>query len=297
MDGSAIASANDTSGAAGNAGDVTVNVTGDATITGTHSELASGHGVNLAIGTFTKGSGNAGNVTITANNLRIDRDGDIISKTRSTGHTGNITIKVTETMEVLNGTWVNTNTEDQGDAGSITVTAKNLIIDSGGIRAEAESYDGEDGSDSYLSTGNTGAVSVEVTELLKIQNNGVIESVSIAGSAGTVTIKAANLEMSNGLIASVRDGYESTTGDTGGVVIDVTGDMTVSGSRSEGGDSLTIGIAAFNGNGNAGPVTMNIGGTLTLVNTGIATSAQSGAAGNIYIDPPAIKITNSRITT
>ncbi|KOR30014.1 hypothetical protein TI05_14515 [Achromatium sp. WMS3] len=42
---------------------------------------------------------------------------------------------------------------------------------------------------------------------------------------------------------------------------------------------------------------MNIGGTLTLVNTGIATSAQSGAAGNIYIDPPAIKITNSRITT
>ncbi|KOR32497.1 hypothetical protein TI05_06880, partial [Achromatium sp. WMS3] len=57
MDGSAIASANDTSGAAGNAGDVTVNVTGDATITGTHSELASGHGVNLAIGTFTKGSG------------------------------------------------------------------------------------------------------------------------------------------------------------------------------------------------------------------------------------------------
>ncbi|KOR30222.1 hypothetical protein TI03_00020 [Achromatium sp. WMS1] len=272
-------------GGSGNSDDFTINVSGAMQV------------LNGAwVGTAAYGRDNAGNISVTAGNLTVDSS-DIDSETKSTGHTGNITINVAETMEILNGAWVNTATKDQGDAGSITVTAKNLIIDSGHIMAEAIPYY-SDVTGPHLGTGNTGVVNVEVTELLQIRNNSQIESVSIAGSAGVVTVKAANLEMSNGLIASNRDGYESTTGDTGGVVIDVTGDMTVSGYRSEGGDSLPIAIAAFNGGiGNAGSVTMDVGGTLTLIDTGIATYAQSGTAGNIYIDPPAIKITNSRITT
>ncbi|MDJ0690761.1 MAG: filamentous hemagglutinin N-terminal domain-containing protein [Xenococcaceae cyanobacterium MO_188.B32] len=101
-------------------------------------EVPSGNGGNLVINTpllkvsqegvisvENQGSGNAGTLTITADNLNLEATGSITAATASeTG--GNITLNI-QNLEIGAGSEITATAENDGDGGNITINTTNLI--------------------------------------------------------------------------------------------------------------------------------------------------------------------------
>jgi filamentous hemagglutinin family protein len=212
--------------ASGNAGAVSV-------AAGTLSVVNSGK-----ISTSTSGSGNAGNITVAASGqLTIDNSsgdpkagatGIFSQAVAGTGAAGVVNVNAS-TLSILNSGEIAVSTFSSGNAGNVTVTAFDKLT--------------IDGSDENLATGRTG-----------IFSQGNPES---SGAAGTVTVNAATLILTN-------DGAVS---------------------------SGTLGL------GNGGNIALNVRDFLHLVNGEITTSVrgETGNGGNIIIDPQIVILDHSSI--
>ncbi|KOR30781.1 hypothetical protein TI05_13425, partial [Achromatium sp. WMS3] len=307
--------------AGGQAGDIIVNTSGAIQIVNT------GYVVSQ-----TSSSGSTGSITITAHDLTIDPQGNTDGGTEisteaesgSTGVAGDINVTLTGgTTEVIgdgsNSSTgaISSRTYGSGQAGNIILDITgNLAIDGSYVEGYSEGSSGNTGnveitvSDVMVvknsgkigttssSSGNAGNTTVKVTNTLQLLSGGKIGSVSdfqegTPGNAGNVTVSAGSLEMDTGFIGSAL--LSSGTANTGNVAITVTGDTTVTNVDSFiSGLGFNGAIGTYNkGSGNARSVTMEIGGTLTLVDTGIQTQATSGSGGSVSISAGAIDITDS----
>ena len=240
------------SGAVGNGGGIDI----------TAGSLSVTNGARLNASTF--GQGNAGSVTITADNT-ITFDGGYAYSTveeNAIGNAGGINIQ-TGSLSVTNGAQLQSLTRGQGNAGGVTITASGPV-----------SFDG------VSSNGDSSAVSSSV------------ESGAV-GNGGSINIKAESLSLTDGaniqtLVRGASDDRKLRAGygNAGDVYIDVRDAVTIAGVNRKygyfggvvssvnpetGGDAGNIKITA-------GSLSLTDGGTLSADTIG------QGGGGNINLD-------------
>ncbi|MBK1648966.1 filamentous hemagglutinin N-terminal domain-containing protein [Rhabdochromatium marinum] len=305
------------SGSSGNAGNIDLYVDG-------HLSVVNG----AQITSSTWASGDAGNLRISADNVRMDSAytgfTGIASSAEpgSTGNAGSISLKVAKTLEILSGAAVSTVTWGRGDGGRLSIRAGTVNLDGGysgqvtGIASHA--YPG--------STGDAGTIRLYVDDLLQVQNGAEIASNTWAtGNAGTLEIAADRLRLDNGgledqpTIISSR-ALASSTGNAGFIGLDIHGLLEVlngawiSTSTFGTGDALGLSIAAgaayiddngllgqstgiassagSSASGNGGTLSLQIEGRLDILNGAriLSTTAGSGDAGTVNIQAGSIQL-------
>lgn len=171
------------------------------------------------INSSTLGSGDAGEVFITAGSLLIDRQEaeyltGVVSQTwvDNTGNAAGLTLDIAGDLELLGGSRVRSVSYAQGDAGNVKVRAGNLLIDGvwgtsgGGLFSESAAG----------SAGDGGQVNVDVAGRTLILDGGRISgsSYSSGGQAGGVTLRTGSLWI-DGEGRTTEGVIDGATGGTG----------------------------------------------------------------------------------
>ncbi len=262
-----------TSEAEGQAG--TINIT-------THSLSISG-GATLVVNTY--GQGNAGNVTIKARDT-VSFQGSSTGITsqvveQALGNGGNITIS-TGNLFVSDGAILTTSTFGLGDAGNVTIKARDTVSFQGsstGIASQVFEQGLGNGGNITISTGN-----------LVVSDGAFFASSTFGlGDAGNVTIKARDTVSFQGSSTGIASQvFEQSLGNGGNITIS-TGNLVVS-------DGAFFASSTF-GLGDAGNVTIKTR-NLTARNGTVTTSSQQSAGGSISIAAAKIRLFgDSDITT
>ncbi len=267
----------------GNAGNVTITAKDDIFLTGEQtgilSTVAAGgvgkggnidiNGANLSIQdgtqltTSTSGQGDAGNVTITAkDNIFFAGEKTAIFSTvepRGVGKGGNIDINA-GSFKLQDGAQLTTSTFGQGDAGNVTVTAKDNIFfagektailstvelgsvgKGGNIDINAASVSMQDGAQLTTSTsgqGNAGNVTVTVKDSISLSDNGILTTVEPGGmgKGGNIDINAASVFLRDGaqlvtVTRSASDTQPAGRGNAGNIRVKVTGEVDIAGEKN-----------------------------------------------------------------
>ena len=227
-------------------------------------------------------SGKAGDVTVNVNSdMWVKNNGGVSSssyESNSTGKAGNVQINTSGNLYVMKGGSIGSVTSGQGDAGTVTVTAGNLTIDS---KRFTKGLTGISSSANPDSTGKAGDVVVNVSGEMQALNGGAVTSDTFAsGDAGTVTVTAMRLTVDR---AHITSGAYEGTGKAGSVKVKVSGEMQVLNGGEVASDTFT--------SKDAGTVTVTTGNLTidskgyTKFGTGISSSANSstGKAGSVKI--------------
>ncbi len=202
----------------------------------------------------TSANAQAGNITINAaENITVD-DSIIINQVNAEafGNAGNITI-FTGNLTLINGGLIDVSTSGIGEAGSVSITANDLITISGeDSNAFPSSLTNQVNPEAE---GNAGGITI-TTGSLSLTNGGIIDASTLAqGNAGSVNIIAAETinidgENSSGLFSRITSSvFSEAVGNAGGINITtdnlaVTNGGAVDASTFGQGDAGTIDIIA-----------------------------------------------------
>ena len=327
--------------ARGNSGEINI------TVRGTLHLLDGG-----SISTQTHGQGRAGKITVSAQDIlmewvdfhsAVDHSTSINSASLGSGNAGTISVTANNTLNLRGNANISTNTYGDGAAGDVAVYARSMTFDGAGTPHDGTAglfsqsnaqprlafndetivhtakgkagnilvsatdslsvIDGGTISTSTAGTGNAGNILIKVpTGTVTISGEGQIDSVATPGSsgnAGSVTIDPILISVvdrgrvSSGSGGSGNGGLVSLTGTnitvgTGGIVsaratgTGAAGNVTLTASDllsiTDGGQVLS----SNTGPGPGGSILMS-GGRLYLSNATIGTTAASGTGGNITI--------------
>jgi filamentous hemagglutinin family protein len=263
---------------AGNAGSVIVDVSGALTIDGPGKEF-------IELGADTASSGNGGNVSVTAGQLTLRNGGLMSASTFGAGDAGRVSVHVGGDLSIdgsssgsLTGLFSNSNPGATGMAGHVGVTAGRIELQNGG----------QIGTSTY-GPGGTGDVRVQVAGALSINGRpsgagsqssevtGIFSTTRQNGGDGNVSVTAGQLELLNGGMILAST---AGSGNAGSVTVDVSGALTIDGPGKE---FVEIG-AETKSSGNGGNVSVTAGG-LTLRNGGqiSASTFGSGGAGRVSV--------------
>jgi len=275
----------------------------------------------------TYAQGNAGSVTVKAEELHIDRQGSdyltgILSdaSTNSSGDAGHISLNVSGLLELINGAKIRSNTFAQGNAGSVTVKADELRID----RQGSDYVTGILSESSTNLSGDAGRITLEISGLLKLVNGALIRSNTFSQrSAGSVTVRAGELHIdgqgSDSMTGILSDASVNSSGDAGTITLEISGllelingalissttfaqgnagNLEIKAGKlridRQGADSVTgiLSDASINSSGDAGTITLAISGLLELVNGATIRSLSNaqGNAGHIIVEADELHI-------
>ncbi|GAP94208.1 beta strand repeat-containing protein [Leptolyngbya sp. NIES-2104] len=316
---------------AGDGGDLTVRtrsmeVTGFASQTNASSTLAAearqsstGNAGNLTIDTQTLrvaengfvstrtfGTGNGGNLTIRAQAIDItdfyapDESPSFISaeaRPRSSGNAGNLTID-TKTLRILNGGLLSANTVGAGNGGDLTVRAQAIdIIGFDPISGFSSSFGAQANTNA---TGNAGNITIE-TGTLRVLNGGRIATRTFGtGTSGDVTIRARSVEIAG--FNSITDlpsfvateAGSESSGNAGGIVLNV--DRLRLADR--GLITATSGGTAIGRTASAGNIEIQANSEIHLTDDARIRSNTNAGRGNITLTTPLLVLRReSKITT
>ncbi|MDP2371162.1 beta strand repeat-containing protein [Rhodoferax sp.] len=257
--------------------------------------LRAGNDIRIFLDSFITsdayGAGNAGPIDLSAKNLIVDATGGSLltqvssqALVYSEGHAGSIRVTTSDTLSLVNGGKIITDTYSSGNAGDVFVTTGNLLLD-------GRDYAGSTGifsSSSFLSSGNGGTLNINVSGDAQILQSAKVSSSTWGdGLGGKVVFKANNLLIDGmGNLAGAAIGSEATltsSSNGGSVTVDVPGHLRI----------FNIGhiSAATGGRGNAGAVSVRAG-QLTIDGqasglAGIESSgftSRSGNAGPVRVE-------------
>ncbi|MGF2040564.1 MAG: filamentous hemagglutinin N-terminal domain-containing protein [Nostoc sp. CmiVER01] len=295
------------------AGDITLNATEEIKVADSGSRIlnlvsqdSKGNGGNITIdsGDFslsdsarleasTSGVGNAGNVTVSAKNA-IDFAGNAyIFSTVEAGGNGNggkININAT-TLSLTDGAQLSASTSGVGNAGNVTVSAKNAVdLANGDIFSTVEA--GGVGKGSNININATTLSLTDGAQLLTTTDGASDNQPAGQGDAGNVNVKvtgAVNISgekngFPSGILSNVETG---TVGNGGNITID-SGSFSLS-------DGAQLEASTF-GQGNAGNVTVGAKNAVDLAGNAYIFSTVSaggvGKGGNININAATLLLTN-----
>jgi filamentous hemagglutinin family protein len=222
------------------------------------------------------GSGDAGEVTIEAGNLRIDGQGLTLytgigttSESSSSGNAGTVTIGVAGLLEVLNGGTISSSTFSSGNAGNVNIFAGDLLIDDQG--APIATYIASASIDS--AEGFAGNLDI-VAEKLTVRNEGDIsistdqmvsaETLSLAGKAHLL-ISSPVVILEDGAWISAR-----SLGNVPAAAIGIETDNFIASGNSR--------ITTASTGADGGPIVLQ--GTVIDLRNSLITSSVTGFAGN-----------------
>jgi filamentous hemagglutinin family protein len=290
--------------AVGKAGDIQIS-TGSLKLT---------NGAFLSSPTLNKGD--AGNITINARDTVTFDSGSfassIVGGNRAIGKGGNIRV-TTGSLSLSNGAALNTSVSGQGEAGNITVEARDKVslegvadnsstgifsslitggVGKGGdIRVTTGSLSVTNGASLAANTdgrGNGGNITINARDTVTFDGVGNIEfpgsrasstvGSNAVGNGGNIEVTARSLSLTNGgqLTAS---GFGQ--GNAGNITIDSRDTVDIDGiSRSE----VESGVSTFSVNGGDGGNISVTTGMFSSINGGRLSSLSSRNAGNITID-------------
>ncbi|MBD2214163.1 filamentous hemagglutinin N-terminal domain-containing protein [Nostoc linckia FACHB-104] len=185
------------------------------------SKLLLQGGSGIVVVTF--GEGKAGSLTVDAEDIQlIGEYNTLLSYTRSTGDAGNLTIK-TNSLLVKDGAQVASTTLGVGKGGLLTVDAKDVQLI--GRTADDQAPSGLITGSQRNSTGDAGNVILKTNSLLIKDGAQIFAGTFGAGKGGSVAIEAqdvqligtgANTRLGSGILAS---SIPNSTGDTGNITI------------------------------------------------------------------------------
>jgi large exoprotein involved in heme utilization and adhesion len=252
------------------------------------------------LGTQTQGSGNAGDLNITAKRVEI-RDGGVISAdSRSTGNAGNIKIAASESIEI-SGTSTTSNFAAGGQLGSLTVASGkggNVTIHTRDLALRGSVALGADTN----GTGKGGNINISAQKIAVL--NGALISASTVGSgqSGSITIHSTDVEVigtdgkNQSLITTQAGGFRVF--DPASIGDNQAGNITISTARLNVRDGGRIRTNTF-GSGQAGALIINASDSIVLsgaglvieglVSSGLSSDAQpnsTGASGDLTINTP-----------
>ncbi|MEH2294440.1 two-partner secretion domain-containing protein, partial [Nostoc sp.] len=275
------------------AGDITLNATGEI-------KVASGSIVSNEVGLGLKGNG--GNIYINAATLSLD-DAGLTASTYGQGNAGNVIVQARDTVSLVDNAGILSTVEPGGvgNGGNIYINAATLSLD--GARLEASTY----------AQGNAGNVTVSAKDAVSLADNAAIFSTVEAGGVGkggNIDINAAKLSLIDGaqlqtVTDNASDLQPAGRGDAGNVNVNVTGAVDIAGGKNglsgigsfvktgtEGnGGNITIDSGSFSlsdraildastsGQGNAGNVTVRARDAVSLADVAIFSRVESGAVG------------------
>ncbi len=245
------------------------------------------------------GQGNAGNVVIDAKQVAINRQSSLVDTgvftdttlLSGSGHAGKINL-TTDSLSLKSGAEISSNTDNQGNAGSIAIVGKQISIDGQGNNAVTGVF--SDASE--LASGGHGGVVMVNSDSLHISHAGIISSNSYSrGNAGTVDVASKQLTLqSSGKISSStfnqgRAGDVSVTADS----------LTVQGANSG-----VFAAASKTSSGQTGQLYVHAkqrldlsnGGSLSIQNAGNAANAGAVKSGVLSAISPIIQLDNGVIT-
>jgi filamentous hemagglutinin family protein len=265
---------------------------------------------NAGIAAQTDGTGNAGNITLKVTHLEFKDGGRINASTTktSTGNGGNITVDVADSAKMTGyvslsdgdsqPSAIGSSAYGSGDSGTIRITVggalnldKHATIQTlarghgkaGDIVINVKDLTITQGADIDASNEGTG------------QGKGGNIEINATGQVLITAKQATNEELSE-FKPIVKDGFlggiYSVAGENGGVG----GDVSLSAGRLELREGGTISVGSL-GLGNAGDLTVDVGGALVMDNAAIITRSIQAGGGDIDIGKPAkIHLFNSKIT-
>jgi filamentous hemagglutinin family protein len=290
--GAQVSSGNNSTTSTGNAGNLTVNALGEVRVSG---ESFDGSEFSR-LTTRTLGEGNAGNLTINTGNFIVENGAQVSSGTNdfSAGNAGNSIVNALDEVRVSGASSdgevlsrLTTRTQGEGDAGDLTITTSDLVIENGG-----QVYSGT--ADSLI-TGNAGNLIVNASDEVRVSGASPIvldEDLNLSrlttrtessGDAGNLTIDTKNLIIENGAQVSSGTNKFTTTGNAGNLTVNASDEVRVSGaSVIDDRTNLSRLTARTEGSGDAGELTIN---TKNLI---IENGAQvsSGSDGQTFIGEP-----------
>jgi filamentous hemagglutinin family protein len=277
---------------AGNGGSVTVNVSGQALLSGADANAAHDSGIYANSDSASAG-GDAGDVTLIAESLQVLRGAAINSSTLGAGEGGNVTVDVSGEVMVSGADASNSDSGvfaqsvssgSAGAAGNIKVSAASLQV-LGGAAINSTTYGSGRGGEVTVNV--SGPAMLAGADANAAHDSGIFansESSLIGGDAGSVTFTAANLRVLGG--AEIASGTFGA-GEGGSVTVKVSGATILSGADT--GASHDSGIfAASNSSGTggtAGSIALDAGSLRVRGGAAISSStlAQRGNAGSVSV--------------
>jgi large exoprotein involved in heme utilization and adhesion len=288
-DGAQITSSTRTSN--GNAGGVSVNVSGTLDISGTSAGLIEGLGRQMALyrsGIFSDasaidrfnppGAGSAGEVNVNAGSLRLSGGGAIATSTAGVGNAGNVRVSAS-TINIGAGSEIASSTSAAGRGGNVVVSGGDVSLAGSGARIAASSG----------GSGAAGTVNVAASTI-SLGAGGAIESSSTgAGRGGSVAVSGGEVRLAG---AGARIAASSTgSGDAGDILVVARALMLR--------DGATIATnARIADGGNIRILVPRSTEMIRLDNASITASVGGGggSGGNIFIDPAFLVLRNSVIS-
>ncbi|MUG92417.1 filamentous hemagglutinin N-terminal domain-containing protein [Scytonema sp. UIC 10036] len=262
----------------GEGGNVNLRAENDVSLTGSDTRIFS----SLERGSEGKG----GNVSITVNkgSLNMSDGSRIIASTSGKGNAGNVTVRAENSTVALSSGYIFSNIEAGGDGkgGVIDITAKSLSLN-GGAQLQTLVRQADDGLPA--GRGEAGDVIVRVEDNVSLTGSGsAIFSRLQAGSEGkggnvSITVNKGSLTMSNGAQINVSTFGKGNTGNV--TVRAENGSVFLTGSNTRIFSSLEPG-----GEGKGGNVSITVDKGSFNMNDGariIASTAGKGDAGNVTV--------------
>jgi filamentous hemagglutinin family protein len=302
-------------GAVGQGGDISI-TTGSLSLTN-----------RTQVGSATFGQGNAGNLTITATDkVSLDESGAFSQVAPGGIGQGGIINIITGSLSLTNGAILNTNTYGQGDAGNISITARDRVsfdgvgsegissaafsqVDSQGIgrggnisitTATLSVTNGGEVTTSTFGRGDAGNITITASDVVSFDGigsngfaSGVASSVQpgVIGRAGGINITANSLSLTNGGFVSASTSGQGNAGD---ITIAASDSVSFDGIGSNGVPSGAFSTVESEAIGRGGNIRITAG-DLSLSNGARVSAATSGRgrAGNITFNAPTFTVTGN----
>ena len=234
------------------------------------------------INTNTFGEGDAGNLTIEANNIELTGASDfgnsgLFTASEGEGKGGNLTIQ-TDSLSIDNGAQIANTAFADGDAGTLSVTAKQIELNGASEFGPSGLFANAEGS-------NGGNLTVQTDSLIASNGAQIANTTFADGDAGTLSVTAKQIELTGNSEISTSGLYVSSQGEGDG------GNLTIQTDSLFVEDNAGIVNDAF-ANGDAG--TLDITAKDVLVGNGAqitSSTESSGNAGTLNIAAENIELT------
>ncbi|NEU76437.1 filamentous hemagglutinin N-terminal domain-containing protein [Hassallia byssoidea VB512170] len=215
----------------GDAGNVNVKVTGAVNIAGEKNGFASG--IRSLVRTGTEGNG--GNITINSGSFSLRDRAQLSTSTRGQGNAGNVTVWAKDSVSLRNGNIFSpVSAGGVGKGGNIDINAASLSLQDG---AQLVTITREASNTQPAGRGDAGNVNINVTGSVDIagEKNGLVSGIGsevrtgTIGNGGNITIDSGSFSLRDGAILSASTLGQ---GNAGTIEVNAADFFTISGSSS-----------------------------------------------------------------